>query len=271
VASRNAEASTTANNAWHTASVWVRAEAQVAILDSTMNTIIIECACSWFGLLVFTGDFSLAFLVLGLVIVNISGLAFFMISVMHWAFGPIEIIFVLVFLGYSVTFGLHMAHNYSQVQEKDPQLHKVERHIGLKARRSRSCSKSSHDDPEMGKEEPEPDAILQTPAEFRKARTRMAVLRVGGAILSSTVSTIGSSIFLCLCTLTLFVKLGLIVIAVTVLSIVFTLFVLPAVLMLLGPPAEPCHMRFLRRLRHFVRRHNNKSEPLITGELLDEA
>merc|ERR1719240_702087 len=59
--------------------------------------------------------------------------------------------------------------------------------------------------------------------ELRRARTRMAVLHVGGATLSSAMSTMGSSMFLLFCTLNIFVKLGAVVIAVTLLSIVFAL------------------------------------------------
>merc|ERR1712187_710750 len=66
---------------------------------------------------------------------------------------------------------------------------------------------------------------------------------MGGAIVSAAVSTIGSSLFLLCCTITIFIKLGLVIIAVTTLSIFFTLIALPAVMILFGPSRNPCYKR----------------------------
>merc|ERR1719181_2409985 len=87
-----------------------------------MNTILIEIGIGWMCLLVFTGDPLLALIVLSLVIINISGLAFFMITLMDWSIGPIEVICLVVFVGYSVTFGLHVSHNYAKSGPDDPAL-----------------------------------------------------------------------------------------------------------------------------------------------------
>lgn len=82
-----------------------------------------------------------------------------------------------------------------------------------------------------------------TDKEIRIARVRLALLHVGGANLSSAMSTVGSAVFLLFTTLTIFVKLGSVVMAVTVLSITFTLVALPAVLMIMGPPSRPWYAR----------------------------
>eukprot|EP00913_Durusdinium_trenchii_P006822 g6413.t1 len=79
-------------------------------------------------------------------------------------------------------------------------------------------------------QEPRLEEITFTSAQLREARTRVAVLHVGGATLSSALSTAGSSAFLLFCTLTIFVKLGAVVVAVTVLSIVAAIVTLPAAL-----------------------------------------
>ena len=50
------------------------------------------------------------------------------------------------------------------------------------------------------------EELTFTPAQLRQARARVAVLHVGGATLSSALSTAGSSAFLLFCTLTIFVK-----------------------------------------------------------------
>jgi len=323
VASMNSVASLTANRAWHTGDAWVASEAQVAIIGSTANTIIIECACGWFGIMVFTGDPYLAFLVLFLVIVNISGLVFFMVGVMGWKVGPIEIIFLVVFLGYSVTFGLHIAVNYSEVMPGDREL---EQAMKLSMRRFAASSQvgvhGSDGDVDFVMSNPwetTPQEKVPTwnassvvhctsatchlhpnfrrrglnvlengcsseattplsPAELRKARVCVAVLRVGGAIVSSTLSTLGSSVFLVVCTLSIFVKLGFVIMIVVGLSITFTLVVLSAVLMLVGPDPEPCCKRYARLVARQIvvcfegrhqKRNNDCEEFLVPGEILD--
>eukprot|EP00438_Fugacium_kawagutii_P016931 Skav234511 [mRNA] locus=scaffold2162:77173:83151:- [translate_table: standard] len=56
VNAKNAVASITANQAWHTASIWVRSEAEKAIIGSTIDTIIIATCSGWAGVFLFTGD-----------------------------------------------------------------------------------------------------------------------------------------------------------------------------------------------------------------------
>ncbi|CAE7901742.1 unnamed protein product, partial [Symbiodinium microadriaticum] len=75
VEAKNAQASVTANSAWHTASVWVRSEAETAIIGSTVDTIIIATCSGWAGVLLFTGDVLLAVIVTAVVIVVITGSA----------------------------------------------------------------------------------------------------------------------------------------------------------------------------------------------------
>lgn len=252
VAEHNKAASICANRAAQTSAVWVRAEAQVAIIDSTLHTILLECALGGCGVLVFTGDPVLALLVLGFIVSNMAGLAFFMTTVMNWKIGPIEIIFLVVFLGYSVTFGLHMALNYSQVGQHDQQMLEMEAWARrLSACRGASCRPAVAADEADEEQAGDPGAaadqgaIKEIPEGrlLRKARARLAVVRVGGAILSTTVSTIGSSVFLLFCSLEIFKRLGRVVIAVTLLSLISTVLVMPAVLILMGPSASPWYKR----------------------------
>eukprot|EP00929_Paragymnodinium_shiwhaense_P080042 TRINITY_DN41720_c0_g1_i1.p1 TRINITY_DN41720_c0_g1~~TRINITY_DN41720_c0_g1_i1.p1 ORF type:complete len:1441 (+),score=276.85 TRINITY_DN41720_c0_g1_i1:95-4417(+) len=263
---QNVEASVTANDAWYTAQIFVQAEAQSAIVGSTTNTVLIECVCGWLGITLFTGDPGLALLVLSLVLLNISGLMFFMVFIMDWSMGPIEIVFLVVFLGYSVTYGLHLSHNYSHAVANDEQLIEAEniarkRYGGTAAGSSGEAAYASHlaadeeciTDTRIEVTQSSEAAPLNrfgakaaaelTPQQLRKARTRLAVLHVGGAILCSTGSTIGSTLFFLLCTMTLFLKLGLIVMTVTILSIFITLVVLPAMLMLIGPSPRPFYLK----------------------------
>eukprot|EP00929_Paragymnodinium_shiwhaense_P052509 TRINITY_DN26305_c0_g1_i1.p1 TRINITY_DN26305_c0_g1~~TRINITY_DN26305_c0_g1_i1.p1 ORF type:complete len:1264 (+),score=242.41 TRINITY_DN26305_c0_g1_i1:417-4208(+) len=302
VGANNGKASIVANRAWHTAGSWVTAEAEVAIVSSTKDTIIISAVCAWAGMLLFTGEPWLSFIVLGLVLGIISGLAFFMVSVCGWEIGPIEVVSLIIFVGYSVTYALHIAHNYNEVAANDtdmrlahfhacergrsryadrhkrlllhvatgdsPKEPKDDRETSKDSRHSREASKDSrHSFPSLASHDsdaaspgtaaladrldvsPEKARHLAkrlgelSPGELREARARMAVLHVGGATLSSALSTLGSSLPLLLCTLTIFIKLGAVVIAVTVLSIVFALVVLPAALAVCGPGPSPAYLQ----------------------------
>merc|ERR1719265_1713598 len=122
----NSEASVTAHNAFHTSSSWVDAEAAKAIIGSTQETIAISAVCGWFGVLLFTLDVVLACLVGLLVLGIIIGLAFFMVAVMGWNIGAIEVIALVVFVGYSITYSLHIAHHYSTTPADDPSAMQLE-------------------------------------------------------------------------------------------------------------------------------------------------
>ncbi|CAJ1352701.1 unnamed protein product [Effrenium voratum] len=226
--------------------VWVRSEAEKAIVGSTIDTIIIATCSGWAGVFIFTFDFWLAVIVTCVVLVVITGLAFFIVCIMGWAIGPIEVISLVVFVGYSVTYALHIAHNYNQmlasdkdVLEAEEKARKKEMNRNLaKAARERAARGQLDDDAEdVADVQLSVDNIQVSPEDLhgpllRKARTRVAVLHVGGATLSSALSTAGSSAFLLFCTLTIFVKLGAVVVAVTVLSILGAIVTLPAALML---------------------------------------
>ncbi|CAE8624124.1 unnamed protein product [Polarella glacialis] len=294
---KNSKAALTANKAWHSAQSWVRAEAELAIVGSTISTIIIATSSAWLGVLVFTGDIVLAMVVTMIVMVIIAGLAFFIVSVMGWAIGPIEVISLVVFVGYSVTYALHIAHSYSHITATDPDMLKQEEKARqrqraraiLKAKRSgQELERGSEHFPELDADKAEKapasseakktsaaglDGSELTGPELRRARVRMALLHVGGANLSSALSTIGSSTFLLFCTLNIFGKLGAVVVAVTVMSIFGALVALPAVLMLSGPAPDPCYKRILRNGVHrllglFARpqRQPGEQEQILLGE-----
>lgn len=89
--------------------------------------------------------------------------------------------------------------------------------------------------------------------QIRLARTRLAVMRVGAAILSSGFTTLGCSAFLLLGVMRIFAKLGGVVITVTLLSILCSLVVLPAAIILFGPPLEPWYMPYLKRFARRLR------------------
>eukprot|EP00927_Polykrikos_kofoidii_P043145 TRINITY_DN37202_c0_g1_i1.p1 TRINITY_DN37202_c0_g1~~TRINITY_DN37202_c0_g1_i1.p1 ORF type:complete len:1313 (-),score=137.29 TRINITY_DN37202_c0_g1_i1:41-3979(-) len=238
---RNCHASFTANRAWHTASSWVRAEAEKAIVDSTIETIVISAGCGCIGIFIFTGDPTLVLIVMLLLVGVISGLAFVIVVVLDSAIGPIEVISLVIFIGYAITFFLHVAHIY----------HRIGREALLKSDAKIAIESLETEDVEDPLYVDETDRAGQISRrvgsqEQRIVQTRHAVLRIGGSTLNSAVSTIGSNAFLLLCTMSLFTKLGALVIAVGVLSCFFAMVTLPATLILVGPPPEPWYMRLHR-------------------------
>mmetsp|Transcript_1232 Transcript_1232/g.5043 ORF Transcript_1232/g.5043 Transcript_1232/m.5043 type:complete len:1657 (-) Transcript_1232:580-5550(-) len=211
LASWNAGAHVTAVGAWHTASLWVQAQAQAELISSTITTLIIVLLLAFLGMLVFTGDIVLSCLVVACTILTISGLIFFIVVMMGWAIGPIEVIALIVFIGYAVTYSLHIAHRYG--------------------------SHEADQAPEAGV----PDWLspgLSEKAKSRQRRVAFALRSMGGAAVGSAMTTIGCSIFLLCCTLTIFKKLGGVVLAVTIMSIFVALVPLPASLLLVGPWAK---------------------------------
>jgi hypothetical protein len=276
----------TAKRAYHTASIWVRVEAEAAIIGSTLDTIMLSAGNCWLGVLLFTRlNICMALIVLGLVLGVISSLGFFMTVLMGWKIGPIEVISLVVFVGYSVTYMLHIAHHYSITSEADEEAiwsHTNVRHAKKagekwvkevfspkKASRRNSFAvdeagnspKNVRFDLELNSENSELDDF-----NLRVARTRMAVVHFGGATASSAVSTMGCSAFLLFCTITVFVKLGAVVLAVTLLSILYALVCLPATLILLGPTYHHSVMDNFKVCQDYIARKNNprdeEEEPL---------
>jgi len=210
----NEEATRFSRGAWHTSQLWVRAEAQKELILSTVITLIIVLVLAFIGMLIFTFDTLLSLSVVVATIVVICGLAFFMTCVMQWPIGPIEIIALIVFIGYAVTYSLHIAHKFGADIEKALEGDDI------------------------------PNCIWDEgwKVQIRYHRTNFAMKSIGGAALGSAITTIGCSIFLICCQLTIFQRLGSVVIFISGLSIFTALAPLPAGLLLVGPlsPGKSC-------------------------------
>merc|ERR1712217_437982 len=102
-----------------------------------------------------------------------AGLTFMIIVVLQWDVGLIEVIAIIYFVGYAVTYSLHVAHKYAAYEVFDEAL----------------------DDTFVK---------ISERAEIRLLRTRYAMMSIGGAALGSAITTAGASLFLCFCTLTIF-------------------------------------------------------------------
>lgn len=193
-----------------------------------------------------------------------------MVLVMGWKVGSIEVISLVIFVGYSVTYSLHVAHAYAeaevlglQVQDEDVEASDKELqdfisrwNLGREAHQLLMSLEPTFRLNFMRENYKPPDGSRDTSTIFirerlrycRRERAKMAIVHMGTAVLSSALSTFGSSIFLLFCTMIIFVKLGLVVIAVCLLSVVCAFVALPAFLMMSGPPPEPWISRCLRFL-----------------------
>lgn len=106
------QAKGTAQGVWHCSSVWVRAEAEKVILDSTVVTLMISLGCVFLGVMVFTRSIHLALIVMLVVFFVIICLLFFMVVIMQWRIGAIEVLSLIVFVGFAVDYCLHISHKY---------------------------------------------------------------------------------------------------------------------------------------------------------------
>lgn len=211
VASQNYAASIRANHAWHTSSLWVQVMALESIVSSTAVTVAISVAIGFFGMVLFTRSCLLAMLSIVSVLLIVISLLFFMVAVMQWPIGAIEVVALIVFLGYMFTFNLHISHAYMH---------------GPVMRGPRYCSGWLDAQDPLGL--------------FRFQKTRYALVAMGQSLLGSAMTSAGCSIFLVFCTLQFFVKFGLVILLVTTLSLVYALLFLPALLMIAGPTPYSC-------------------------------
>jgi len=200
----NGQAPAEGKGVFHVSEMWVEAEAESQLIQTTGITLGILLILAFVGMLVFTRSLILSFYVVIATIEVVSGLCFFIVVLMGWDLGLVEVIAIIYFVGYAVTYSLHVAHKYAANEALDEIL----------------------DDG---------DGKLSERAEVRYLRTRYALRSIGGAALGSAITTAGASVFLVFCELTIFWKLGSMCLAATVMSIVTALGPLPSALFLFGP------------------------------------
>jgi len=225
--------------AFHTSKLWVQASAQDELTSNFFVTLGIVVVLAFAAMEVFTESPSLSLMVVMCTILVLCGLTFVIVVLMKAAIGPVEAIALIVFIGYAVTYSLHIAHHYGEAPPPD--------------------------------EDEEYQEDLDSEPLIRRSRTMFAAKSIASGITGSAITTFGCSFFLVLCTIPIFKKLGLVAIAVTVLSILVSLVVLPAGLMMYGPlnpgiacecfyAVCPCFRRCLRAER---RRRKRDQEAMM--------
>lgn len=219
------------DKAWVASDAFYKAEAMDYIIRSTIDSMILSAACGFLGALCSTqGDIVLSLFALFSVIAVIICLAWVIAVVAQWPIGAFEVLGLIIFVGYSITYAIHILHKY-QEHLRDLQ------HI-------------------------------EDPKERRREAVTQCLQVMAGAIMGSAMTTLGSSAFLLLCLLVVFVKIAGILVAVAALSSIYALVALPTALLVIGP-SEPWGLFSLRtRLAMVVssccgRRHGAVLEPTI--------
>eukprot|EP00933_Yihiella_yeosuensis_P021338 TRINITY_DN1689_c3_g1_i1.p1 TRINITY_DN1689_c3_g1~~TRINITY_DN1689_c3_g1_i1.p1 ORF type:complete len:640 (-),score=89.71 TRINITY_DN1689_c3_g1_i1:80-1909(-) len=272
LAAFNAGAEAAIKGAWHASKLWQNSEAEVVIVNSTLATLAISLGCVLLGVLIFTRSLHLAIIVMLLVLFIIVGLAFFMVKIMNWAVGAIEVLSLIVFVGFAVDYILHLCHKYhschitdveeEELDEEDEEpppsfvgragrvsmaivggapVHAGRKSLGPGHRQTRLSVKIS----DVGanrttrkgveKHAKNHKVLAKNRSTERFERAKYALERMGGSVVGSALTTVGSAIFLLPCTVHIFFKLGAVVCGVTIYAVIFALLPLPAVLMVFGP------------------------------------
>eukprot|EP00929_Paragymnodinium_shiwhaense_P107813 TRINITY_DN74171_c0_g1_i1.p1 TRINITY_DN74171_c0_g1~~TRINITY_DN74171_c0_g1_i1.p1 ORF type:complete len:1256 (-),score=138.65 TRINITY_DN74171_c0_g1_i1:102-3869(-) len=199
----NSQAPASAKGAFFVSSIWITAEENAQLIDSVKGTIVLFLCLSFVAVIVFTRSLLLALFVTIATVGVLVGLMFFVLIIMGWKLGLVEGVCLIYFIGYAVTYTLHIAHLYAgDIRE--------ERLPITKAR-------------------------LSEGAALRYRRVSHAMKSIGGATLGSGITTAGASVFLVFSTLSVFERLGGMCLFVTVTSVAVALIPVPALLVIAGP------------------------------------
>jgi hypothetical protein len=202
----NSRVRSSSEGAFHVSELWVAAESASVLLSTTAQTLGILLILAFVGMLLFTSSVVLSLYVVLATTCVMAGLLFIIVVALGWKIGLIEVIAIIYFVGYAVTYSLHIAHKYARAQTE------------LTPHEELLVTFIQGDGPRA-----------------RYARTVYSMKALGGAAVGSAMTTIFASFFLLFCTLTIFVKLGSMCLAVSTLSLIMALGPLPAFLMMCGP------------------------------------
>eukprot|EP00929_Paragymnodinium_shiwhaense_P066544 TRINITY_DN33387_c0_g1_i1.p1 TRINITY_DN33387_c0_g1~~TRINITY_DN33387_c0_g1_i1.p1 ORF type:complete len:1235 (-),score=180.33 TRINITY_DN33387_c0_g1_i1:186-3890(-) len=202
MSSWNSKAEPSIRGARHASVFWIYATKNQELVRSVLNTFYVFLGVAFGIMLLFTGSVALSLLVAAASVLVLCGLGFFIVVVMGWSLGLLEGICLIYFMGYAVTYSLHVGHHYGAA-------HTLQLPAG--------------------------DWKLSRSGVIRLSRVNFALTSIGGATLGSGVTTAGASFFLLFSRLTVFERLGGMCMVVTLVSVIFALIPLPAFLSIIGP------------------------------------
>lgn len=108
----NADASSTASNAWVTSQAWVDAASLQDALTSAWQVLLAVMAVVFLVGLAYVLDVELVLALLLTAFCVCSGIVFFFFCLCGWSFGPWELTILTVFLSYSVEPAFHIGHDF---------------------------------------------------------------------------------------------------------------------------------------------------------------
>jgi hypothetical protein len=282
---QNELAGVTSGQAFHVSQLWVRAEAQEGILTNTALSIGISIGIGFLAAFFFAGDLWLAALCMVSVSLIILAQLLFMVVILGWTMGAVEVVALIVFLGYVFTFNLHIAHAYSHSAHDDARCISIDLSEAVGSARNpigTAVPVDSVADPMQqaavsGKIE---RCCLGGPSQKRDDvrffRARYALEAMGRSIFGSASTSVGCSLFLLPCLLQFFVRFGLVILTITVISLFYALGFLPALLMVVGPSSSTCTLdgcrRRLKKSVKALREGGKRRDKLNTdGQCSDDA
>lgn len=227
VKDKNERASIRANHAFHVCDKWVSTEAQSGILRSTVSTILTALLVGYLAAVFFTQDLFLSVFPMISVLLTVFSLLFTMVGLLQWPFGAVDVIALIVFLGYMFTFNLHIAHSYCHACVPQELLENNQDETGTLS-----------------------DAeVVMLSQQERYSRVQQSLMTIGQSLVSSAGTTSSCAIFLVFCQLQFFVKFGVVILCVTLLSMMYSMVFLPALLLVVGPTSRSCQgLRKQKRL-----------------------
>lgn len=114
--------------AMQTSSTWVRTETEDRIMGSTLLCGCISLVCALVAILAFTGSAVVAVSVVLTVLFVVICLSACMFALLGWRFGAIEAIGLIVFVGFSVDYTLHVGEAFHRAPE--PKVETALRRVG---------------------------------------------------------------------------------------------------------------------------------------------
>eukprot|EP00929_Paragymnodinium_shiwhaense_P065108 TRINITY_DN32677_c0_g1_i2.p1 TRINITY_DN32677_c0_g1~~TRINITY_DN32677_c0_g1_i2.p1 ORF type:complete len:1494 (+),score=281.93 TRINITY_DN32677_c0_g1_i2:79-4560(+) len=205
----------------HVSSYWAKAAEQAAVVYSVQLTMLSFLGLAFLVVVLFTRSLAMALVVCIATISVQVGLLFFIVIIMDWELGMLEGICLIYFIGYAVTYSLHVGHMYAA---------DVRREGVVKV-----WAVGAECEIDFEGSLPEDMQNLDDRKALRFLRVRHALTSIGGATLGSALTTIGASVFLLFSKLTIFVRLGVMCLVVTMVSVFVSLIPLPACLCICGP------------------------------------
>jgi preprotein translocase subunit SecF len=103
---------------WHTSRLWVQKDLEAQIVQSFGSSVALGIFAGFIAVEIFTWWNLMAGVSIVVVVGGVMTSVTAILSAVGWALGPLEVISIIVFLGYSMTYSIHIAHAYIEASEE---------------------------------------------------------------------------------------------------------------------------------------------------------